>query len=158
MADSWRWQRPSWCSLSRVRLIATPWTAAYQAPLSMEFSRQEYWSGLPCPPPGSLPDPGIEPTSLRSPALSGGFFTTSVPWEVHNLVLTNTLTMKEMQQANRNCGWMFCCFRAVPDSFLSPRAVPIPSFSPAFLYHPSPTHHLDCLDPCGQAEQCTSHF
>ena len=48
-------------SLSRVRLLATPWTVAYQAPLSMRFSRQEYWSGLPFPSPGDLPDPGIEP-------------------------------------------------------------------------------------------------
>ena len=49
--------------LSRVRLFATPWTVTYQAPLSMEFSRQEYWSGLPFPSPGDLPDPGIEPRS-----------------------------------------------------------------------------------------------
>ena len=53
-------------SLSRVRLLATPWTVAYQDPLSMGFSRQEYWSGLPFPSPGDLPDPGIE---LGSPAL-----------------------------------------------------------------------------------------
>ena len=53
-------------SLSRVRLFATPWTVAHQAPPSMEFSRQEYWSGLPFPSPGDLPDPGIEP---GSPAL-----------------------------------------------------------------------------------------
>ena len=52
--------------LSRVRLFATPWTVAYQAPLSMGFSRQEYWSALPFPSPGDLPNPGIEP---RSPAL-----------------------------------------------------------------------------------------
>ena len=52
-------------SLSRVRLFATPWTVARQAPLSMGFSRPEYWSGLPCPPPGDLPNPGIKPTSLR---------------------------------------------------------------------------------------------
>ena len=55
-------------SLSCVRLLATPWTVAYQAPLSMGFSRQEYWSGLPFPSPGDLPDPGIEP---RFPALQG---------------------------------------------------------------------------------------
>ena len=48
-----------------------------QAPLSVGFSRQEYWSGLPCPPPGDLPDPGIEPMSLMLPAMAGGFFTTS---------------------------------------------------------------------------------
>ena len=53
-------------SLSRVRLFATPWTVAYQVPLSMGFSRQECWSGLPFPSPGDLPNPGIEP---RSPAL-----------------------------------------------------------------------------------------
>ena len=52
--------------LSRVRLFAIPWTVAHQAPLSMGFSRQKYWSGLPFPSPGGLPDPGIEP---RSPAL-----------------------------------------------------------------------------------------
>jgi len=52
--------------LSHVQIFATPWTVAYQAPLSMGFSRQEYWSGLPFPSPGDLPDPGIEP---RSPAL-----------------------------------------------------------------------------------------
>ena len=51
-------------SLSRVRLFATPWTVAYQAPLSMGFSRQQYWSGLPFPSPGDLPDPEIEPGSL----------------------------------------------------------------------------------------------
>ena len=50
-------------SLSRVRLCATPWTAAYQAPPSMGFSRQEYWSGLPFPSPGDLPDPGMKPGS-----------------------------------------------------------------------------------------------
>ena len=53
-------------SLSRVQLFATPWTVAYQASPSMGFSRREYWSGLPFPSPGDLPDPGIEP---RSPAL-----------------------------------------------------------------------------------------
>ena len=51
-------------SLSCVRLFATPWTVAYQASPSMGFSRQEYWSGLPCPSPGDLPDPGIKPGSL----------------------------------------------------------------------------------------------
>ena len=54
---------------------ATPWTAARQAPLSMGFSRQESWSGLPCPPPGGLPDPGVEPAPLASPAPAGGLLT-----------------------------------------------------------------------------------
>ena len=66
---------------SRVQLVATPWTVAHQAPLSMGFSRQEHCSGLPCPPPGDLPDPGIKPKALTSPALAGGFFTTSANWE-----------------------------------------------------------------------------
>ena len=61
---------------------ATPWTVAHQAPLSLEFSRQEYYSGLPFPSPGDLPYPGIEPMSLVSPALAGGFFITSATWEV----------------------------------------------------------------------------
>ena len=56
-------------------------TAAHQASLSMRFSKQEYWSGLPFPTQGELPDPVIEPSSLRSPALAGGFFTTSATWE-----------------------------------------------------------------------------
>ena len=60
--------------LSRVRLFETPWTVVYQASLSMGFSRQEYWSGLPFSSPRDLPNPGIELTSLASPALAGGFF------------------------------------------------------------------------------------
>ena len=68
---------------SRVWLFVTPWTVAHQAPLSMGFSRQEYWSGLPCPPPGELPNPGIELLSLMSPALAGGFLTTSTTWEAY---------------------------------------------------------------------------
>ena len=65
--------------LSCVRLFVTLWTVAHQAPLPMEFSKQEYWSGLPFPTPGDLPDPGIQPASLVSPALAGGFFTTAPP-------------------------------------------------------------------------------
>ena len=57
-------------------------TVAHQTPLSTEFSRQEYGRELPFPPPGDLPNPGIKPTSLESPALAGGFFTTSATWEV----------------------------------------------------------------------------
>ena len=56
---------------SRVQLFATLWTVTCQAPLSMGLSRLEYWTGLLCPPPGDLPHPGIEPTSLMSPALAG---------------------------------------------------------------------------------------
>ena len=63
-------------SLSHVRLFATPWTIAYQAPPFMGFSRQEYWSGLPFPSPGDLPDPGIEP---RSPAFQADALTSESP-------------------------------------------------------------------------------
>ena len=66
---------------SCVWLFVILWTAAHQASLSMGFSRQEYWSGLPCPPPEDLPDPGIKLTSVTSPALIGGFFTTIAAWE-----------------------------------------------------------------------------
>ena len=59
----------------------TLWTVARQVPLSMGFSRQEYWNGLLCPSAGDLPDPGIEPVSLMSPSLAGRFFTTSATWE-----------------------------------------------------------------------------
>ena len=69
-------------------LFSTPWTVAHQVPLSVGFSTQEHWSGLPYPPPGDLPDLGIEPKSLGSPALVGGFFLYHLhhlgsPWIVH---------------------------------------------------------------------------
>ena len=72
------------CMLSRfscVPLFKTIWTVAHQASLSMGLSRQEYWSGFPCPFPRDLPDPGIELFTLRSFALAGEYFTTSATWE-----------------------------------------------------------------------------
>ena len=65
--------------LSRVQFFAILWTVALQAPLSMVFSRQEYWSELSFPSPGDLPDTGFKPGSLASPALAGRFFTTEPP-------------------------------------------------------------------------------
>ena len=70
--------------LSRVRLqscgtLSDPMDHSPQAPVSMGFSGQEYWSGLPCPPPGDLPHPGVEPASLKSPALAGGFGKAYIP-------------------------------------------------------------------------------
>ena len=68
------------CALScftHVGLFGTLWAVVHQAPLSMGFSRQEYWSGVPCPPPGDLPNPGIERVSLTCPELASRFFTTS---------------------------------------------------------------------------------
>ena len=96
MWHDWIWNHPcipginliwSWCvyMLSRfspVQLSVTLWTIICQAPLPMGFYRLEYWSGLPCPPPGALPDPEIEPASLMFLALAGRFFTTSATWEV----------------------------------------------------------------------------
>ena len=73
------------CVLSHfnhVQLFETSSTLAHQAPLSMRFSSYEYWSGFPCHPPGDLSDPGIKPKSLMSPALAGGFFTTSTTWKL----------------------------------------------------------------------------
>ena len=69
------------CVVSVMSDSVTPWTVAHQAPLSMGFTRQEYWSGLPCPPPEDLPALGLEPMSLTSPALAGGFFTNCTTWE-----------------------------------------------------------------------------
>ena len=71
LKSNWKKERKKVKSLSCVRLFGMPWTVAHQAPLTMEFSRQEYWSGLLFPPAGDLPDPGIEPAS---PVLAGGFF------------------------------------------------------------------------------------
>ena len=78
-------------SLSRVRLFAAPWTVAHQAPPSMEFSRQEYWSGLPFPSPGDLPDPGIEP---RSRALQADALPSEPPGKVENTPTTKTFCPK----------------------------------------------------------------
>ena len=66
---------------SYVQLFVTAWTGAHQAPLSMGFSREEYWSGLSFPSPGDLPDAVIELASLSSPVLAGGLFTASAAWE-----------------------------------------------------------------------------
>ena len=78
---------------SRVRLFATPWTVARQAPLSMGFSRQEYWSGLPCPPPGDLPNPGIKPASL---VLQADSLPTEPPGK--SLILLQLLSFSNLQK------------------------------------------------------------
>ena len=72
--------------LSRVRLFAIPWTVARQAPLSMDSPGKNTGVGCHFPAPGDLPDPGIKPTSLPSPGLAGGFFTTSTTWEAQELL------------------------------------------------------------------------
>ena len=105
--------------LSHVQLFATPWTVSHQAPQSMGFFRQEYWSGLPFPIPGILPDPGIEPMSPMSPALAGRFFTHCATWETQylsNLVfLDNDL--------------IIACFLHTNLEFLNEKGHASPSFS-----------------------------
>ena len=80
--SEWQNQFPNLgCMLSRIQLLGTLWAVAHQAPLSLVFSRQEYWSGLPCPPPGDLPNPGIKPASPASPALQADSLPTEPPWD-----------------------------------------------------------------------------
>ena len=76
------------CRISHVQVFATPWTIVLQAPLSMGFFRQEYWSGLPCPPPGGLAGPGIEPVSLESSALQVDSLPLSYKGSPHGLLVT----------------------------------------------------------------------
>ena len=80
-----------WEILSHVRFLTTQWTVAHQVPLSMDFSRLEYWSRLPFPPPGDLPDPGIEPVSLASPPVLTGRFFTTVPSGKPMIIFTGAL-------------------------------------------------------------------
>ena len=83
---------------SHVWLFVTPWTVAHQALLSMGLSRQEYWSRLPFPSSGDLPGPGIEPASLTSSALAGGFFTTGVSWEAPYMDLKQVTSLSRVLQ------------------------------------------------------------
>ena len=83
-----------------VQLFATPWTTAHQAPLSIGFSRQEYWSELPCPSPSDLPDSGSNPCLVYLPALAGGFLTTSATWEAQLPIaaVTNYQNLNSLKQ------------------------------------------------------------
>ena len=96
------------CTLSRVQLFVTPRTAACQVPLSMGLSRQEYWSGLPCPPPGDLPGPGRK---HRPPALAGGFFTTSAT--MRGLVPLQEKTPENLVSASLSPSLPLLCAREV---------------------------------------------
>ena len=88
---------------SHVWLFAASWTVAHQAPLSIGFSRQEYWSGLPRPPPRDLPDPGIEPTSLASPALQVDLLPLS-----HREALWCHVIFKKSESCGITDSWTFC--------------------------------------------------
>ena len=113
---------------SRVQLFATPWTVARQAPLSLGFSRQEYWSGWPFPSPGDLPIPGIRPTSLTPPTLTGSSLPLTPPekpyelqliimypcWFFHcdkgTLLSKNTFTLGETRCAKMGTLYYLCKF------------------------------------------------
>ena len=88
-------------------------TVAHQASLSMGISRQEYCRGLPCPSPGDLPSPGIEPESLKSPALAGGFFTTSTTWEAPTniIILNNDLILHFLLFLPQFSEILFCSWK-----------------------------------------------
>ena len=97
--------------LTRVRLFATPWTAACQAPHSMECSGQEHWSGLPFPAPGDLPNPGIKPVSPASPALVGTFSPAEPPGKcMHGLCKTESVFV---DYPKFRFNWAFCFFLTV---------------------------------------------
>ena len=134
------------CLFNRVWLCATLWTVAHQAPLSMEFSRQEYWSGLPCPPPRDLPDSGIEPVSL---ALTSGFFTNSAPWEAQTTLYE--IAFWKATERGRYCVWCSLNHLSTPIPFL---LLPL-SFLFSFLPLPSSlslslTHKHTCFSPCDE--------
>ena len=102
-----------WCicvQCSHVPLFATPWTIARQLPLSMRFPRQEYWSGLPFPSPEDLPDPGIKPTSLASPALADKLFTTNTTREAQlHLILSIYQNVWCCYMCSKNEGCLATC-------------------------------------------------
>ena len=118
-------------SLSHVQLLATPRTVALQVPLSMGSPRQEYWSGLPFPTPGDLPNPGIEPAS---PALADGFFTTSTTWEAPRMQHSKLFSVK--------------FGRSVMSDSLQPHGL-----QHARLPCPSPTPEA-CTDSCPSSQWC----
>ena len=97
--------------------FVTPWTVAHQAPLSIGFPRQEYWSGLPFPSPGDLPNPKIEPVSLMSPALAGGFLITSATFMT--VGRKKYFSVKGRFPKEMICFFMFVFFFSVPFCFFS---------------------------------------
>ena len=138
-------------SLSHVRLFATPWTIAYQAPLSMRFSRQEYWSGLPFPSPGDFPNPGIEP---GSPAFAGRHFTiwatreapiTSLHPSVDNVLKTppslhKNFTSQKWFFVGEKSTFSACCFYLKLANVQRVKAIEVCSF-------PRASHFSEEMDP-----------
>ena len=117
--------------LQSCRVFVNPWTVACQAPLFMGFSRQEYWSGLPCPPPGDLPDPGTEPLSQASSALADGFFTTSATREIPTSITEASASLNSMTWsiAPRGKGHWGTVLQLFP-SFLASRDTAFPTVLP----------------------------
>ena len=107
-------------SCSRVCLFATPWTVAHRALLSMEFSRQEYWSGLPFPPPGDLPDPGIEPISLEFQVVFFFFFTTEPTGKPRGGILLFKKLMFQLSVILGKSEALHRLGEGAPSSFLGP--------------------------------------
>ena len=112
IAECWRaiiyWIMPSTQLLSHVRLFAAPWTIiACQAPMSMGFSRQEYWNGLPLPTPEDLLHPGVESTSLTSPPLAAGFFTTRATWKAQ--IIPRWLVKKKLLVFPQGANHVYKC-------------------------------------------------
>ena len=149
------------CELSHcscVWLFVTPWTVARQAPLSIGFSRQEYWSGLPCPPPGNLPGPGIEPVPLMSPALAGEFFTTSTTWEALATWYTSSVYPSPFAPLVTICFpvcvcLLVCALRCFFHSIFGP-----PSWVSTVFFNYFSSLALDCrvlVQPCLTVLECS---
>ena len=96
------------CSVAQPCLTVAPQTAAHQTTLPTEFFRQEYWNGLPFPTPGDLPNPGIEPVSFVSPALAGGFFTTSII--IITLIILHLFQKYNIISISMNAEFLFTFF------------------------------------------------
>ena len=96
------------CACSVMSNSVTPWTVAHQAPLSIEFSNQEYWNVFPFLRPGDLPNPGIKPAASMSPALAGGFFTTEPPGKPSTTVLLENNLYVDPCSSNLCCSGVNC--------------------------------------------------
>ena len=111
-------------SLQSCLTLCDPRDCSRQAPLPRGFSRKEHWRGLPCPPPGGLPDPGLEPASLMSAALAGGFFTASAAWEAVDYIYTPTkeavMSPSPAQKPHRSCSKSPCELGLAPGAVCAP--------------------------------------
>ena len=135
----------------------TPWTVALQAPLSMGFSRQEYWNELPWPPPEDLHNTGIKPVSLMSPALIGGFLTTSATWEaweIHwyipiKIIVSLAIQLAKMKELSSFWSWLT---RSIQLSWCHLGVTPVLGTSHyalvlAKVKHPVSVNQTTCLSP-----------